>query len=601
MPVKWAAKRWPRWLLPHLAGCAATVLGCRACLGLTISSASFTRSEIAPLAGTLRVQTDAPSTLRVEVNDGHSAWQRRFYDLAMDHAIPLFGLKPGRNHLITITAQAQDGTTATAPEPLTFLSDPLPGDFPNIHLLQSQPEKMEPGYTLFRVEIHSNTYAYVVIVDSDGEVVWYAKTPSTADVRQLDNGTLFMPAKTNFVEMNLLGETVRSWAAPAGLPIDSHDGVPTSHGTILYLADATNTVTEFPTSVTNPDASTATAAVYFQKGVELSATNGEVLATWDPTEIIDPRRISYLVGRIAPGWDWEHANAILEDPADDSLIISMRHQNAVIKIAREDGQLRWILGPPENWGPEWQPYLLKPVGTPFLWSYGQHAPALTRQGTLLLYDNGNFRAMPFDPRLADTNNFSRAVEYQIDEQSMEVSQVWEYGGTNVSERLFTPYEGSARPLANGNVLIGFPAVRYVNGAPASPAYPTATFARIKEVTHESTPEVVFDLTISMADKPEATYHDCTIYRCVRIADLYGHILAPVQSVRLVRLSGAVQLQFSADAAYTYNVEASEDLRDWESLGPAVAVGDDLPDKFQFTDLAGTRPARYYRIVTLPAD
>jgi len=47
--------------------------------------------------------------------------------------------------------------------------------------------------------------------------------------------------------------------------------------------------------------------------------------------------------------------------------------------------------------------------------------------------------------LADTNNYSRAVEYAINEDTMEVSQVWEYGG-NVAERLYTPSVGDANWL-----------------------------------------------------------------------------------------------------------------------------------------------------------
>ena len=95
------------------------------------------------------------------------------------------------------------------------------------------------------------------------------------------------------------------------------------------------------------------------------------------------------------GYDNEHANAILEDPRDNSIVVSIRHQDAVIKFTR-NGQLKWILGPHANWGAQWQKYLLTPVGTPFEWQYAQHAPELTPQGTLLVYDDGNYRASPFE-------------------------------------------------------------------------------------------------------------------------------------------------------------------------------------------------------------
>ena len=74
-------------------------------------------------------------------------------------------------------------------------------------------------------------------------MVWYSAVPSTADLRRLDNGDLFMPCTNNFVEMNLLGQTVNTWIVPANLPINLHDGVPTDHGTILYLSTANEVVT----------------------------------------------------------------------------------------------------------------------------------------------------------------------------------------------------------------------------------------------------------------------------------------------------------------------------------------------------------------------
>ena len=112
--------------------------------------------------------------------------------------------------------------------------------------------------------------------------------------------------------------------------------------------------------------------------------------------------------------------------------------------------------------PAWQPYLLNPVGTPFAWQYGATCADLTPQGTLLLFDNGNFRASPFAASVPDPTNYSRAVEYQINEHTMEVSQVWDYGRTNVAQRLYVDHEGNAEPEPQtGNVLIDFSSVKYV--------------------------------------------------------------------------------------------------------------------------------------------
>jgi hypothetical protein len=566
---------------------------------LTISSGpAFTIATNAPLAGTLELTTDETTRVSVSVSDGQGSWQRNFYDFGTTHSVPLFGFKPGRTNEIMVTVYDRLRNQVTAAQPLVFITDPLPADFPIITLLQGDPAKMEPGYTLFRLDVNNNSYWYVTIVDSSGEVVWYDAAPTTADVRQLPNADLFMPWTTNFVEINLLGETVNSWVVPANLPIDPHDGVPTDRGTILYLSDTNEEVSNYPTSMTISNPPLATASVRYEKVVELSVTNASVLNTWSPINLLDPRRISYLIGLITGGWDSEHSNAVIENPNDDSLIVSMRHQNAVIKFARSTGQLRWILGPPANWGPAWQPYLLTPVGASFAWQYGQHSPIITAQGTLILFDDGNFRASPFDPPVPATNNYSRAVEYSINEQTMEVSQVWDYGRTNMAERLYVDHEGNAEPEPHtGNVLIDFAAVDYVNGVPPSPFGATAYMTRITEVTHDAVPQIVFDLAISMYANTDTPYKSCSVYRSHRIPDLYAHPAQPVVDLSVAYSTGTPVLEFSEDDTRTYLIEASTNLLDWGTVGVA-SEGELQSGVFSFEDdLASQSLARYYRVVT----
>jgi arylsulfate sulfotransferase len=577
-----------------------TVVGVSWCSNaVTILSVPiFTKATNAPLAGTLRLTTDVASRVSVAVDDGYGSWQRNFYDFGTTHSVPLLGFKPNRTHQITVTAYDRQQNQDTPVQPIIFVTDPLPANFPNIVLLQSDPASMEPGYTLFRVGVHNELYWYVVIVDSSGEVVWYNVAPSTADVRRLDNGDLFMPWKTNFVEMNLLGQIVNSWVVPTNLPINLHDGVPTDHGTILYLSDAVEVVTNYPSSMTNSNAPRTTANVRYQKVVEISATNATVLNTWPPINLLDPRRISYLIVSSSGSWDSEHSNAVIEDSSDNSIIVSMCMQNAVVKFSRATGQLRWILGPPANWGPAWQPYLLTPVGNPFVWQYGQHAPILTPQGTLIMHDNGNYRASPFAPIVSITNYYSRAVEYSINEQTMQVSQVWDYGRTNVAERLYSDHEGNAEPLPmTGNVLIDFAAVSYDNGKAPSSFGVTATMSRITEVTHDVVPQIVFDLGISMYANSSVTYKDCSVYRSHRIPDLYAHPALPVADLSVTCDSGAPFLEFSADDTRNYVIEASTNLVDWEEIGQAFESEQHNGDYTFNDDQSSALPARYYRVIT----
>jgi arylsulfate sulfotransferase len=565
---------------------------------LTISSGpAFMPASNAPLAGVLTLTTDQPSRVSVSVSDGTNTWARKFYDYRTAHFFPLLGFKPGRTNQITVTVHDKYGNEFTAPEPAVFITGPLPSDFPTIVLLESKPEKMEPGYTLSRLVNRNDNKAYLSVVDSSGEVIWYSAVPTTSDVRQLENGDLFIPLTTNFVEINMLGNTVNTWVVPAGLTINLHDGVPTGHGTILYLNDASRVLTNFPTSASDSNAPTQTTSVLYNRIVEISATNASLLNLWSPIDVLDPRLLTYLTfdSHVALGWDIEHANALIEDPRDNSIIVSMRNQNLVFKFSRETGLLKWILGPHENWGPAFQQYLLTPVSTPFEWQYGQHAPMITPQGTLLLYDDGNVRASPFNPSVPDANNYSRAVEYEINEEKMEVSQVWDYGRTN-ADRLFTDRVGNADWLPQrGNVLINFGYIIYTNGFRPSPFAPAATMVRIKEVTHEADPEVVFDLAYFDYGNTSSSYRGCFAYRSHRIPDLYSIEAQPVQDLIVEYEDGKPNLVFSANPARTYIVEASTNLVQWEELGTSEHDGS---GNFHFEDMeAGDFPARYYRVVT----
>jgi len=565
-----------------------------------VSGPSFTQAAAAPLAGTLQLATDLPSRVSVSVNDGNGTWERDFYDYGTNHSVPLFGFKPGRTNNLTVMVWDRFRNNSTSTVPVVFITGPLPADFPVMNVLVSEPERMEPGYTLFHVyNATAGTY-YTTLVDNTGEVVWYGslnQVPIGLDVRPLPDGNLFVFGATNFSEVNLLGEVVNTWTVPDNLSIDVHDGVPTDHHTFLYINDYSQVVSGFPTSAASSNAPTQTATVDADSIIEMSSTNDALLNNWSLLDMLDPVRVTYLTFETPSslGVDWGHANAVIEDPSDDSIIASLRNQNAVIKFSRATGQLQWILGPPQNWGPQWQPYLLAPVGSPFEWNYGQHAPTLTPQGTLLVYDDGNYRASPLDPPVPDSANYSRAVEYDINEQTMEVTQVWQYG-QNVPEVLFTPYLGGATWQTNtGNVLVNFGAVTYVNYLPPSTIAPGALMARIQEVTHEQNPQVVFDLSIFDYDNLDPEYLGYWVYRSHRVPDLYAHPAMPVADLTMQYDGEAAHLEFSADPVRTYVVEASTGLVQWTQLGTATPG---QGGNYDFYDMdAGNATGRFYRVRT----
>jgi len=484
----------------------------------------------APLVRVVNVTTNVPARLEITAADGagHTI-STASAELSTTHAQPLVGLKPGRTYTVTVTAVAADDQRVTAdPAPQTT-TDPLPENFPVLALRSSETALMEPGFTLFGTRAKGGSASYLVIVDERGEVVWYMSTPITGVVEQLSNGNIIYIVGNRFVvrEIDFLGVTVRSWYAsrstvtppPNGIPVDTftfhHDLVEVGAGeSFLTTADLVRTVDDFPTDENDPTVRETT-PVLDQPAIEFAA-DGTVLHEWHFLDLLNPRRIAFdaTLGLPAAA-DSIHSNAVILDPRDNSIIASLRHQDAVVKVSRDDRVLEWILGPHDNWE-GFEQFLLTPVGEPFAWPWHQHAPQITSRGTLLLFDNGTYRASPFtgQQKLDPTLNFSRAVEYEIDENAKTIRQAWEFVDP---ERLYAPFVGSAYELsATGNVLITYGGLCTIDGQHSDDLATCRGAARFIEVHRNAPDRIVFDL--SLEDRDPAAF-GWLVYRGTRIQTL----------------------------------------------------------------------------------
>ena len=435
-------------------------------------------------------------------------------------------MRPGRTHRIVVVVTDEDGVSASS-EPLEVTTDPLPDDFPPIEVRVSRPALMEPGVTMlepgYRPEDESERdHGLLVAVDEAGEVVWYYKSDqSVADTRRLRNGNLLYRSggAGQLYEIDMLGNLVSEWHANRApedevgtdsIHVDTetfhHEAFPTPSGNILTLSSEIRTYEGYPTSDTNPVAPTSTADLIGDVLVEFTR-QGEVVREVKVLDLLDPYRIGYnSIGNgragtgvfgepgVHPRRDWTYGNAVVSDQSGRYAIASLRHQDAVVKVDMETGELIWILGNHGGWGPGWQDYLLQARGD-LLWPYHQHAPTITPQGTLLIFDNGNNRARPFEEPMLPSESFSRAVEYSIDEKNMEVRELWSYGGPG-DEQFFARFVGDADWMPQtGNVLINYGGL--VSDAEDNPVVdgPGHIRVRVVEVTHDTPAEKVFELFI----------------------------------------------------------------------------------------------------------
>jgi len=136
---------------------------------------------------------------------------------------------------------------------------------------------------------------------------------------------------------------------------------------------------------------------------------------------------------------------------------------------------------------------------------------------------------------------------------------------------------------------------YINGEHPSPYSTNSAMVRIKEVTHETPPQVVFDLALFNYANTNSTYRGSYVYRAHRVPDLYGHLPRAVEDLTLTDTNGVAHLQFSGDPWRSYVVESSADLQHWLVLGAALTGGNgeyDLQDP-----AAGGSGGQYYRVIT----
>jgi arylsulfate sulfotransferase len=167
---------------------------------------------------------------------------------------------------------------------------------------------------------------------------------------------------------------------------------------------------------------------------------------WNEFDHLDTNRRPYLFP------DWTHTNAVIYSPGDGNLIISIRHQNWLVKVnyanGAGDGSIVWHLG--------YQGDFTLIGGTdPTDWFYAQHGPSFASSNTtgnfsLILFDNGDDRVFPTGVTCGSTGAppclYSTVPLFQLDETAMTATLL-----ANPMSPNYSFFGGNAAVLANGNV------------------------------------------------------------------------------------------------------------------------------------------------------
>lgn len=318
---------------------------------------------------------------------------------------------------------------------------------PNHKIISREISRMEPGMTLIACPGESDTDTSLpYMIDADGEIRWVLDWETHPELNHMGaHCGLFRMKNGNYVTgdinngqivvVNALGELVNSW--------NFNDLGFTFHHEVQETKEE-----RFLIAATKIDAKVAdnSNARILDHIVELNPKSGTLSQIWDLAQVLDSSRITFAIRPdgyepntfVQSPMNWCHNNGVTET-RDGSILISSRWQG-LVKFTRS-GELKWIIGPHDGWKEEYRKFLLTPLdrnGNPitdlevlngeknhpdFSWGWGIHCPKELPNGHVMLFDNGYSRLYNFK----DGEKYSRAVEYEVNEQDMTVRQVWEYG------------------------------------------------------------------------------------------------------------------------------------------------------------------------------
>ncbi|MFC4558205.1 aryl-sulfate sulfotransferase [Virgibacillus kekensis] len=434
--------------------------------------------EVAPLTALMMFKTDQPAKIivTVEGNDQYGDISHTYEKYSKEHTIPILGLYPDSENTVTIEATTKGGETTE--QPVTITTEPLPDDFLTNEVVEARPEKMENGLTFV---IPSTRYAYAV--DYNGDVRWYSTLWNSHVFQRLDNGNLLYLTKekgqkqyNELLEMDMLGKVYDSYIVNLEDYPDTnvihHDAIELPSGNIL----ATVHDMEAP---------------YIEdEMIEIDRETGKTLRDFNYRDIFPEDFYQEYDGPGEDDGDWFHQNAIWYDNRDDTILVSSRHQDLVMKQTYPEGEIKWILAAQEKWPDSYERYLLEPIEEDFKFPGGPHSimtmPDMDNNKNTydyLLFDNNVVITRGDDPLSED---FSRMVQYRVNPEKMTVKEVWSYGEER-GEAMFSSIVGDANYHKDtGNRMLTSGYIKVDDGRNS----------RIIETTGEQQAEVVYELVVS---------------------------------------------------------------------------------------------------------
>ncbi|WP_336988417.1 aryl-sulfate sulfotransferase [Aeromonas hydrophila] len=375
--------------------------------------------------------------------DWHYLSNNSLYDTTSNRIqIPIFGLYSNYLNELTINIQFTDNSTYSFKKTIATAAyvDSI-GIYDDVGI--SIKPSATPTYSYFYLKGSKKS---PIIMDIDGEVRWDADIIKiSASSTFIDNSFLIGNSKNKKIDsINLYGRSSSLNIEGSVMGSDAyfhHNIDPGKQGILIELDGTTDGALKIESFLSEID------------------SNGKVIKEWDLGKIFseymfqegdDPSNF------VRDGVDWFHMNAATYDPADDTLVISSR-ENFVVKLDYTTGKLIWLLGDETK---HWYSYSslqklalsLSSGQTPI----GQHAVSMTKDGKLMLFNNGrrSFNNPVGTPAGIDLATSQTAI-FAIDNQNKTAQVAWSFDDGIYSDICSSIYEDKL--AAQGDFLINYAA------------------------------------------------------------------------------------------------------------------------------------------------
>lgn len=367
--------------------------------------------QIAPLTAVILFDTPEACAVRFTVKGKTEAADiTGEVEAAVSHRVPVIGLYPGMENTVVLELLDADGN-ATDSQEVKISTEVLPDQ-----LTDSIYPVKTSGISAYELTMVYGQRTHLPFAyDCMGDIRWYMNI-ETANygLYLLSNNRMIWqdtaayvpnmekPQSTNLYEMDYLGRAYTMYYLAGG---SHHEVIEKEPGGNLLVL-------------------TSSLQSHYENMIqEIDRQTGKVVNELVLEDLLDCEYVDRA--------DWVHVNTVSYQPESDTILISARNLESVIKLNWTTKEIQWILCDPRFWeGTEYESYVLQPEGE-FVYHFQQHTAYEVEEDMdgnsdtieISMYDNHYVKERKSKLDYYDNDDASYLLVYSVDEAAGTVRQI----------------------------------------------------------------------------------------------------------------------------------------------------------------------------------